>query len=154
MCYRSRNSCKQNSMYKLLLLVILFTRNSFKIKEYLYTLLKNFVAFFMFTGTVDLLVWSKTGKPFVFRLRLKAKRENILFFASDSVITSLYSLRLRLNEYRLVITSPSATNCWIVICIARLQSTPYWLIFKIHVATIKFIFVILCRFEPKTVNYP
>ena len=33
--------------------------------------------------------------------------------ASGSVITSLhiYSLRLRLSEYRLVITSPSATNC-------------------------------------------
>ena len=31
--------------------------------------------------------------------------------ASDLVITSLYSLRLRLNEYWLVITSPSATNC-------------------------------------------
>ena len=30
--------------------------------------------------------------------------------ASDSVITSLYSLRLRLSEYRLVITLPSATN--------------------------------------------
>jgi hypothetical protein len=31
--------------------------------------------------------------------------------ASGSVITSLYSLRLRLSEYMLVITSPSATNC-------------------------------------------
>jgi hypothetical protein len=29
--------------------------------------------------------------------------------ASGSVITSLYSLRLRVSEYRLVITSPSAT---------------------------------------------
>ena len=32
--------------------------------------------------------------------------------ASGSVITSLYSLRLRASEYRLVITSPSATNCF------------------------------------------
>ena len=31
--------------------------------------------------------------------------------APRSVITSLYSLRLLLSEYRLVITSPSATNC-------------------------------------------
>ena len=31
--------------------------------------------------------------------------------ASGSVTTSLYSLRLRLREYKLVITSPSATNC-------------------------------------------
>ena len=30
---------------------------------------------------------------------------------SGSVITSLCSLRLRLSEYKLVITSPSATNC-------------------------------------------
>ena len=33
--------------------------------------------------------------------------------ASGSVITSLYSLRLRLGEYRLVITSPLVTNCQI-----------------------------------------
>ena len=31
--------------------------------------------------------------------------------ASGPVITSLYSLRLRLSEYRLVITSTSVTNC-------------------------------------------
>jgi hypothetical protein len=31
--------------------------------------------------------------------------------ASGSVMTSLYSIRLRLSEYRLVINSPSATNC-------------------------------------------
>ena len=45
-------------------------------------------------------------------------------------------------------------NSQIQDAIARLQSPPYWLIFKIHVATIKFIFFILCRIEPKTVNYP
>ena len=51
-------------------------------------------------------------------------------------------------------TVAMATMTFQYVIIARLQSTPYWLIFKIHVATIKFIFFILCRIEPKTVNYP
>jgi hypothetical protein len=33
--------------------------------------------------------------------------------SSSSVITSLYSLRLWLSEYRLVMTSPSVTNCYL-----------------------------------------
>ena len=65
---------------------------------------------------------------------------------SGSVITSLYSLCLRLSKYRFVNTSPSATNSWFAHDVISCDWAPSWLTLQITSAVYSEILVSIYYF--------